>query len=155
MVTTASAPAIASPADAARAQPRASARSNASSDRSKATTSCPALARFAAMPPPILPRPINATRAMIFHSLLTLSPCGRGQGEGCEAKLRALPVAALPLTQLRLSSLRSLRLRNQWRGNRAPPHLGFFGGGTDPPPPQRGGGVLTSQPKKSLTTKKL
>jgi KUP system potassium uptake protein len=61
---TSSALATASSADAARAAPRASARSKASSLRSKAVTSCPALARFAAIPPPILPSPMNATRAI-------------------------------------------------------------------------------------------
>src|SRR5205085_12010149 len=65
MVTAASALATASSAEPAREAPRASARSNASSERSKARTSCPALAKFAAIPPPMLPSPMNATRAML------------------------------------------------------------------------------------------
>src|SRR5436190_24365452 len=73
MVTTASAPAIASCAEGARAAPRGSARSRASSESSKATTSCPALARFAAIPPPILPSPMNATRAMLLPFPLRLT----------------------------------------------------------------------------------
>src|SRR5436189_6128642 len=73
MVTTASAPTTASCAEAARAAPRASARRRASSLRSKATTSCPALARFAAIPPPILPSPMNATRAMLLPFPLRLT----------------------------------------------------------------------------------
>ena len=36
----------------------------ASATRSKARTSCPALARFGAIPPPMWPRPMNAMRAM-------------------------------------------------------------------------------------------
>src|SRR4051812_15678331 len=61
MVTTASASFTASSADAARVQPFACALASAASERSNARTSCPALARFAAMPLPILPRPMNAT----------------------------------------------------------------------------------------------
>src|SRR3990167_8471615 len=60
MVTMASAPVTASAADAAREHPASTARASASSLRSKARTSWPAFARFAAMPPPILPSPINA-----------------------------------------------------------------------------------------------
>src|SRR5688572_23749966 len=65
MVTTASASLQASAADSALVQPCWTARSNASWLRSKARTSCPALARFGAIPPPICPSPMNAMRAML------------------------------------------------------------------------------------------
>ena len=38
---------------------------SASGDKSKAFTACPALTRLAAIPPPILPRPINAIVLMV------------------------------------------------------------------------------------------
>src|SRR3954470_10190064 len=78
MVTTASASLTASAAEAARVQPFASAFASAASERSKARTSCPALARFAAMPLPILPRPIKATRAMSFSLPLGLTLVDEG-----------------------------------------------------------------------------
>src|SRR5687768_3166487 len=65
MVTTASASLQASAADLAFLLPCWTARSRASALRSKARTSCPALARLDAMPPPILPSPMNATRAIL------------------------------------------------------------------------------------------
>src|SRR5688572_11882949 len=65
MVTTASASLQASAADLAFLLPCWTARSRASALRSKARTSWPALARLAAMPPPMLPSPMNATRAIL------------------------------------------------------------------------------------------
>src|SRR5881396_3839824 len=62
----ASAPSAASAALATGRQRASFSRSRASAERSKARTSCPFFARFAAMPPPILPRPINPTRAMLL-----------------------------------------------------------------------------------------
>src|SRR5688572_7888545 len=64
MVTTASASATASPADPAARHPRSPARSSAAAERSKARTSWPALARLAAMPPPILPSPMKPIRIL-------------------------------------------------------------------------------------------
>src|SRR5262245_59442388 len=72
MVITASASSTASATDAAGRQPRPFAFSSASAERSKARTSCPALARFPAMPPPMLPSPMYATRAI--STILSLSP---------------------------------------------------------------------------------
>src|SRR5690349_16378350 len=60
MVMTTSAPSTASAVDPARVQPCSTAFASASSLRSKARTSWPALARFGAIPPPIWPRPMNA-----------------------------------------------------------------------------------------------
>ena len=72
MVTTASASATATAASLARVAPRSSALASAASLKSKARTSCPALTRFAAIPPPMLPSPMNAILA-IYLFLLTKS----------------------------------------------------------------------------------
>src|ERR1043166_733109 len=64
MVTTASAVFTASATEPALEQPAAAALSRAAADRSKAMTSRPAFAWLAAIPPPMLPRPMNATRVM-------------------------------------------------------------------------------------------
>src|SRR5690606_11318114 len=85
MVTTASASATASSADPARWQPRSAALASAASERSKAMTSCPALARFAAIPPPMLPSPMNAIRAMVFLLQLLPSPL-REEGRAAQAR---------------------------------------------------------------------
>src|SRR3546814_20155481 len=66
MVTTASAFSTAAAVEPTGRHPAFFARSSASAERSKARTSCPAFARFAAMPLPMLPRPINATRAILL-----------------------------------------------------------------------------------------
>jgi hypothetical protein len=50
--------------------PASRARASGFSERSKARTSCPALTRFAAIPPPMLPRPMKA----IFMSCTTKTP---------------------------------------------------------------------------------
>src|SRR5687767_741514 len=73
MVITASASLQASSDDAARTQPWSTARSSASALRSKARTSCPALARFGAIPPPMWPRPMKAILA-IARELLPAGP---------------------------------------------------------------------------------
>src|SRR5687768_14955778 len=64
MVTTASASFTLSSVEVATLQPFPAARAVASCDRSKAWTSCPALTRLAAIPPPILPSPMKAMRVM-------------------------------------------------------------------------------------------
>src|SRR3546814_7245819 len=63
IVTTASAPVTAAAAEAERLHPASTAFASAVSERSNAATSWPAFARFAAMPPPILPKPIIAIRS--------------------------------------------------------------------------------------------
>src|SRR3954453_12009388 len=65
MVMTTSASLTASAAEDAEAQPATTALSTASGTRSNARTSCPALARLGAIPPPMWPRPMNAMRAML------------------------------------------------------------------------------------------
>src|SRR3546814_4577590 len=60
IVTTASAPVTAAAAEAERLHPASTAFASAVSERSNAATSWPAFARYAAMPPPILPKPIIA-----------------------------------------------------------------------------------------------
>src|SRR5690606_29419660 len=62
MVMTTSAVFTASAAESWGVQPASAARRMASADRSKASTSRPAFAWFAAMPPPMLPSPMNAMR---------------------------------------------------------------------------------------------
>src|SRR5688500_10958670 len=64
MVTTTSAALTASATEAAFEQPAPAALSSAAAERSKAMTSRPAFAWLAAMPPPMLPRPMNATRRL-------------------------------------------------------------------------------------------
>src|SRR3546814_6902953 len=83
MVTTASAPVTASAADTARVQPASAARASASSLRSKARTSCPAFARFAAIPPPMFPSPMKAIFIVSLHKPSPFQ--GRGLGEGGRA----------------------------------------------------------------------
>src|SRR5258708_7224345 len=73
MVTTASAVFTASATESARRQPAAAALSRAAVDRSKAMTSRPAFAWLAAIPPPMFPRPMNATRDMDYLDLLRLA----------------------------------------------------------------------------------
>src|SRR3990167_7612319 len=60
IVTTASTPRTASRASVNAAQPFSFAAESAVSERSNALTECPALTRFAAIPPPMLPRPMNS-----------------------------------------------------------------------------------------------
>src|SRR5688500_16512949 len=76
MVTIASASLHASAADLAALQPLPTARLSASSLKSNARTSCPALARFGAIPPPMWPRPMNAILA-ISSQLLAAGPFRR------------------------------------------------------------------------------
>src|SRR5205809_7396953 len=64
MVITASASFTASSVDPARTQPPSAACASACSLRSNARTSCPALTKFGAIPPPMCPRPMNPMRAM-------------------------------------------------------------------------------------------
>ncbi|VXD07536.1 hypothetical protein SPHINGOT1_80139 [Sphingomonas sp. T1] len=64
IVTIASAPSAASAADATGRQPAAFALASASALRSNARTSWPFFARLAAIPPPMLPSPMNPMRAM-------------------------------------------------------------------------------------------
>src|SRR3546814_11349084 len=79
MVTTASAPATASAALAQRTAPASTALASASSDRSKARTAKPFFNRLAAMPPPILPRPIKAMVWLISRHSFFLSAAQFGQ----------------------------------------------------------------------------
>src|SRR5665213_2698532 len=72
MVITTSAAATASAAVADRRHPAATARSSAVAERSKASTSCPALARLAAIPAPMFPRPIKAILVMKLGRLTEL-----------------------------------------------------------------------------------
>src|SRR5258708_16259016 len=69
MVTITSAPFTASAADAALWAPFSTAASTADDDRSKAVTWCCALARLAAIGPPMLPRPMKAIFAMLSSLL--------------------------------------------------------------------------------------
>src|SRR5882672_11874086 len=69
MVTTISAPFTASAAEAAFFAPLSTAASTADDDRSKAITWCCALARLAAIGPPMLPRPMKAIFAMLSSLL--------------------------------------------------------------------------------------
>src|SRR5215213_3165641 len=64
MVTTTSAPFTASAADAAFLAPFSTATPRAAADKSKAVTWCWPLTRFAAIGPPMLPRPMKAIFAM-------------------------------------------------------------------------------------------
>src|SRR4051812_16825153 len=64
MVMTTSASLTASAAEGAAVQPPSDAFATASATRSNAWTSCPALARFGAIPPPMWPRPMNAILAI-------------------------------------------------------------------------------------------
>src|SRR5258708_3704646 len=74
--TTASTPCTASRTEVKASQPLPLALSSASAAKSKARTSCPALTRFAAMPPPMLPSPMKA----IFMLLPSLLAGGAGGG---------------------------------------------------------------------------
>src|SRR6266568_4099889 len=69
MVTISSAPFTASAADAALWAPFSTAASTADDDKSKAVTWCCALARLAAIGPPMLPRPMKAIFAMLSSLL--------------------------------------------------------------------------------------
>src|SRR5438270_6408738 len=70
MVITTSASATASAAEPTATQPAAAAFSSAWAERSKAATWRPALAWLAAMPPPMLPRPMKAIRVTRPPALL-------------------------------------------------------------------------------------
>src|SRR5690606_3037504 len=81
MVMTTSASLTASATEPTGRQPASAARSRAAADRSKAATSCPALAWLAAMPPPMLPRPMKAMRVICTFPLWILA-------EGWRRRLR-------------------------------------------------------------------
>src|SRR6478672_11304860 len=86
---TTSASFTASAADGAAAQPPSTACWTASGIRSKARTSCPALARFGAIPPPIWPSPMNAILAIT-------TPCSPKAGVQSETKETARSAAWAP-----------------------------------------------------------
>jgi hypothetical protein len=74
MVTTTSASATASRAEPATLTPSALACSQEAGTRSKPTTRCCALTRFAAIGPPILPRPMNAMLVMNVSPVRVVPP---------------------------------------------------------------------------------
>src|SRR5438067_11569697 len=74
MVMTTSASLTAPAAEAAGIHPPSAACWTASGTRSKARTSCPALTRFGAIPPPMWPRPMNAIFAIVLASLPVARP---------------------------------------------------------------------------------
>src|SRR5262249_825230 len=79
MVTTKSTPLAASPIEAARLAPDCTTKFTASSLRSKTLRVWPALIKLRAIGAPMLPTPMNPTRAM----MLLLTPPARARGRRC------------------------------------------------------------------------
>ena len=89
MVITASASATASRAEKVYSTPRVLSRVAEAGTRSKPTTRCPALTRFAAIGPPMLPRPMKAMVVMDLPASL-VAERHAGHSGGCRSNALSL-----------------------------------------------------------------